>query len=64
MTAITLYGSAPTRSTRVARMLEEIGLEYDLVHAFDPRSEEFGALTPRTEKFPCSSTMVSSSGNP
>ncbi|MEJ2132479.1 MAG: glutathione S-transferase family protein [Gammaproteobacteria bacterium] len=44
--SITLYGSAPTRSTRVAWMLEEIGLEYDLVAAFDPRSEEFGALNP------------------
>lgn len=27
-------------------MLEEIGLEYDLVAAFDPRSEEFGELNP------------------
>jgi len=43
---ITLYGSAPTRATRVAWLLEELGLEYALVHAFDPRTDEYGALNP------------------
>lgn len=46
MASIKLYGGAPTRSTRVAWMLEEIGLDYDLIPAFDPRSKEFGELNP------------------
>lgn len=46
MASITLYGSTPTRSTRVAWMLEELGLDYDLIPAFDPRSEDFGELNP------------------
>src|SRR5215510_12495254 len=38
---IKLYGSRPTRSTRAAWMLEELGLEYELLDKFDPRSAEF-----------------------
>lgn len=38
---IKLYGSRPTRSTRAAWMLEELGLEYELIDRFDPRSAEF-----------------------
>jgi glutathione S-transferase len=38
---ITLYGSRPTRSFRAAWMLEELGLEYELLDNFDPRSAEF-----------------------
>src|SRR5215510_11551397 len=43
---IKLYGSRPTRSTRAAWMLEELGLEYELVDKFDPRSAEFLAHNP------------------
>jgi glutathione S-transferase len=43
---IKLYGSRPTRSTRAAWMLEELGLEYELIDRFDPRSAEFLAHNP------------------
>jgi glutathione S-transferase len=41
---IVLYGSGPTRSTRAAWMLEELGLKYELLHDFDQRSPEFSEL--------------------
>ncbi len=43
---IKLYGSRPTRSTRAAWMLEELGLQYELIPMFDPRSAEFLAHNP------------------
>jgi hypothetical protein len=59
---IKLYGSRPTRSTRAAWMLEELGLEYELIHDMDPRSAELVSST-RTGSCPPLSTTASQYGS-